>query len=1042
MKFPDRIFAVGGAGKAIAMELLESEWVLQGILEPRPNPPSLTVTILDTAEGEQNKDKQRIADIRQRISEVEEEVRDTEEGRPGSIEVKYKLVTEDIRLDGSIDLLGEDAVPRIAEGNGMDPENWWIKEQHINENLDFAKGVVRKRGLGKSIYYKAYAEDDQISKYVDLPEKGKVAVLTGLGGGTGSGILADLAQHLKQRHRTAEITLFGVLPNHTEGIKENTNAFAALSELEYLALNEEQIFKDRILLPIDPTEFDGKTGNRIQTDRFLEEFDEAVIYMLASYYNTEGLEDPFADAPNYAPFTIGIPQILRFNVEAINEARETFRDLLEEKQEALEAEEEIYSELDRHLQKHFDDGESGLRDLDRTDLNERMDRVTTLLEFDLFNELNYESISIFNDIIDDAKEESSDIEKQVDTISASVRAIDATSRDTGQFVDNIDEHLAEILEMDLTLISMRKDILSRIKTVDEKKIRDALEFLIGTGSASANPGVRLQRLEAELEDLEERRKQLESDLEEAIEELEEARDEQSEEIKRRANNWERNVEDEISNLRTINQIDLGTDLNTLQSRLDEFLSNIVNANSEDEVEQISESGVQNALDKVQNDLSEIGVDFQDDRRSIEGSLFELKQARTAFFNMNQEEGAIESITPWQSSTEEEKEEAHKDYRMQRNRLDDRGIFSVGPPGSTFTAELTYNEAIIREEVDREKRTLRESIVNELRDATDDPPEDLIRELETELTEDQNQEQLRDTVRQIFRLEVGETEDIENRRDEFEAKLDDVESTIEVYDPTIDLFQRLNNKREVYEEQSTAFRSQQDNYSAEPSRNVSTESDRHVYIKNIQPEDVFRATGRDNLAQSDLLKSKEESQRVQANLEELAKNARNEEYTSLKRRKLSRGRSRYSEMKVRVSVLSRAVSQLDSNTIDFEDIFTGAFDIGSGGNRASSPYTSWASEVGGPWDISVCVFISGVFLDNLKKAVQADGYFSGYKDREADLGDDIIIHHSYGLSEGYYVRRKSLMNMENKDDIGFFLRDEPEITGDLLDEYIETVDTSE
>ncbi len=225
----------------------------------------------------------------------------------------------------------------------MDPESWWIKPQHINENLDFAKGVVRKRGLGKVIYYKSYAEDDQISKYIDLPEKGKVAVLAGLGGGTGSGILADLAQHLKDRHRTAEITLFGVLPNHLEGLKENTNAFAALSELEYLSLHDEQVFKDRILLPIDPTEFDGKTGNRIQADRFLEEFNEAAVYMLASYYNTEGLEDPFADAPKYAPFTIGIPQILRYNVEAVNEARETFRDILEEKQEALQARETFRS---------------------------------------------------------------------------------------------------------------------------------------------------------------------------------------------------------------------------------------------------------------------------------------------------------------------------------------------------------------------------------------------------------------------------------------------------------------------------------------------------------------------------------------------------------------------------------------------------------------------------------------------------------------------------------------------------------------------------
>ncbi|SDF54064.1 tubulin-like doman-containing protein [Halorientalis regularis] len=1042
MKFPDRIFAVGGAGKAIAMELLESEWVLRGILEPRPDPPSLTVTILDTAEGEQNNDKQRIADIRQRIAEVEEEVRDTDQGRPGSIEVKYKLVTEDIRLDGSIDLLGEEAVPRIAEGNGMDPENWWIKPQHINENLDFAKGVVRKRGLGKAIYYKAYAEDDQISKYIDLPEKGKVAVLAGLGGGTGSGILADLAQHLKERHRTAEITLFGVLPNHLEGLKENTNAFAALSELEYLSLTDEQVFKDRILLPIDPTEFDGKTGNRIQTDRFLEEFDEAVVYMLASYYNTEGLEDPFADAPKYAPFTIGIPQILRYNVEAINEARQTFRGILDEKQEALQAEEEIYTEIDRHLDKHFGDGETGLRDLDRTDLNERIERVTTLLEFDLFNELNYESIAIFEDIIEDAKEESSDVAQQVDTISASVRAIDATSRDTGQFVDNIDEHLAEIIEKDLTLIAMRKEILSRIKTVDDKKIRDALEFLIGTGSANANPGVRLQRLESELEDLEDRREQLETELEEAIQELEDARDAQSEEVKRLVNNWERNVENDVARLQKIARMDLETDLNTLRSRLDEFLSNIVNADTEDEVEQIAESGVRDALDRVQNDLNEVGIDFQEDRRAIEGSLSELKQGRVAFFHMNQEEGTIESIAPWQSSTEEEKEQAHKDYRMQNNRLDDRGIFSVGPPGGQFTAELTYNESNVLEDVEREERTLRDGVLDQLREQAEDPPEDLLRELETSLTEDPDKDQLRDIVRRVFRLEVGETDDIEERRDKLQAELTDVEDRIEVYDPTIDLFQRLNNKREVYEEQSTSFRAQQDDYSAEPSRSVSTESDRHVYIKNMQPEDVFRATGREDLAQSDLLNSREETQRVRANLEELAKNARNEEYTSLKRRKLSRGRSRYSDMKVRVSVLSRAISQLDSGTIDVEDIFTGAFDIGSGGNRASSPYTSWASDVGGPWDIGICVFISGVFLDNIKKAVQADGYFSGYQQRQADIGDDILVHHSYGLSDGYYVRRKNLMNMEDEDDVAFFLRDEPEITQELLDEYIEMVQTSE
>jgi len=135
----------------------------------------------------------------------------------------------------------------------------------VNENLDFAKGVVRKRGLGKGIYYKAYSEDDEMSSIVDLPQKGEVAIIAGLGGGTGSGILVDLAYHLKEQHPTSEITLFGVLPNHTEGIKESTNAHAVLSELEHLRLEGDSPFEDYVLVPIDPTGFDGKKERVIES---------------------------------------------------------------------------------------------------------------------------------------------------------------------------------------------------------------------------------------------------------------------------------------------------------------------------------------------------------------------------------------------------------------------------------------------------------------------------------------------------------------------------------------------------------------------------------------------------------------------------------------------------------------------------------------------------------------------------------------------------------------------------------------------------------
>lgn len=1036
MNFPDRIFAVGGAGKAIVFELLDSEWVLTDLLQPQPNPASLTVTIIDTAEGEENSDRRRVQEIRERINKKESELREPGEDRTGNIDVDYKLITEDIHLSGSIDLLGDEAVPRIAAGNGMDDENWWIKDRHINENLDFAKGVVRKRGLGKAIFYKAYAEDDDISSYIDLPQKGKVAILVGLGGGTGSGILVDLASHLQEKHRTAEITLFGILPNHTEGIKENTNAFAALSELENLALNGEQVFKDRILIPIDPTNFDGKTGNRIQTGDYLKELDEAVIYLLGTYYNTQNLEDPFADAPQFAPFTIGIPQVLRYNVEAVNEARERFRDVLNAKSEALQREENIYSRLERFLTQHYDGArDSGLRDLDKTDLKERVEDTESWLEFDLFRELEYHSVDIFEDIIGDAKAESSDVLEQVDIMSGSIRAVDATGEETGTFVDNIDEHLAEVLETELVLIARRKELFEQRNAIDDSRIRDAVEYLMGVGDTSAAPGVKLQRLESKLEETADQEEQLRDELEDKTEELETVRDEQSAEIERRTSEWARSIEQEVEQLQSIDVQRIQESLGTLEAKLGEYMQYVMNAENEEEVNQVNETEVTETLETLEAEVESAGVSLGDDRRAISGSLTALKQAKEAYLMMEQEEGTIEKLVPWKSSTEESRDEATQDYRLKRNELNEKGVFNVGPPTGEFTVQLSYSTQSIVEEVTTAKQNRQETIIESLRSKVENLPRNQQRELTNHLQGDHVElDTLRDIARRVIRQEVGETEDIEQRKEELEEELDELQETRELYQPAADLFQEVNNQREAWEEKNTEFKRHLAEHNDNQEQRLSTQTQEYVYVKSTKPVDIFRATGSDNIADSDLFADAEENKRLRSNLEELAKNARNQQYTGLRRRKIAKDRSRYSDLKIRVAAASPAIDQIDRDALDFEDMFRGAFDLGASGKRVESPFTSWRKDIGGDWDIGLTVFISGVFLDNIRKVVQTDGYYAGYKQRLTELDENILIHHSYGLEEGHYVRRKDLLNMEDSNDVEFYLRDEAEIVDDLRENY--------
>lgn len=1044
MNFPDRVFAVGGAGKAIAFNILESDWILEEILEPRPDPISVRITIIDTAEGEGNSDRERIQEAREKISRTEAELRNSEAtGRTGTVSIEYKLITEDIYLSGTIDLIGDEAVPRITSGNGMDEENWWIKDRHINENLDFAKGVVRKRGLGKAIYYKAYAEDDEISSVIDLPDKGQVAILAGLGGGTGSGILSDLANHLQERQRTAEITLFGVLPNHTEGLKENTNAFAALSELEYNALNGSNVFKNRVLIPIDPTNFDGKTGNRIQTSKYLEELDKAVVYLISSYYNTQELEDPFANAPDYAPFTIGIPQVLRYNVQAINEAREQFRDILQTKEDALEIEEEVYSKVDRFLTKHFDgQAEVGLRDTDRAQLADRLEDAKSWLESDLFQELDYQSVAIFEDIISDAEEESSDIVEQIDIVSGSLRAVSTTGNETGAFVDTVDEHLAEVVERELTMLGRRKSVLERRNGVNDNRIRDAIEYLLGTGETEAAPGVKLQRLESRRKDLTERLEDRETELEETVDELEAARDEQSAEVERRTNDWAREVEEDVQRLQQVDIDSVNDQMSALLATLNQFVREVANAAHEDEVDQVQDDEVVSLLDELETELNAAGVGFQEQRQAVTASLSELKRARKAFLTMQQEPSTLDKITPWESSTEQQQEEANKDFRVQRNRISDRGIVQVGPPTGKFSAEVVYEGRDVVSAVETQRQQLHQSIVDTLGQRVESLGQEHQQELNTELGGDEpTLDSLSETARRAFRVEVGETDDIEQRKESLEAEITDVRSQLEHYEPMIDLFEEANNRRESWSEKNSAFEDKLNRHDDNTVQSIPTEDEEYVYVKNIQPEDIFKATGSDNIATSDLFSSDQENRRVRSNLEELARNARTQRYTGLRRRKIAQGNSRYGEQKVRVAALSKAISQVNPDALDFEETFRGAFDLGASGKRVESPFTSWRVDIGGDWDIGLSVFITGVFLDNIRKAVQADGYKSGYDQRREELGDNILIHHSHGLEDGHYVRRKGLLNMENGEDIEFYLRDGATIVDDLLSEKFEVTEHS-
>ena len=1037
MNLPDRIFAVGGAGKAITYELLRATWVQEAVLRPRPNPRTLTVTIIDTAEEEENRDLERISEIEAEIQETKNRLREDHSGRPGEIDINYLPLTKNIQLHDQNDLIGESTVPRIASGVGMEEENWWLKPEFINENLNFATGVVRKRGLGKGLYYKAYAEDDDVRTSIDLPRRGKVAVIAGLGGGTGSGVFIDLVKDLKQTQRTAEITLFGVLPNDDEGEAENANAHATLSELEHLSLNGEDLFKDRVLIPIDPTGFGGKKANILQSSDALIEFDRAAIYLIASYYNMMDMEDPFADTPSFAPFIIGVPQVVRYNVDAIQEAKSVIRELLTAEQDALEAEEKIYTEVDRFLTKAWSaDGPEGeLHDSDLSDIESRLGEIESLLNFDLFSELDYESVSIYRDIISQAKAESEDIVKQIEVIGGSIRAGTAqVGDDAEQFVDSTDKQLANVIQDELRRLTHRHTLLVKLRGIDNTHIESTISYLLGLEDEGVSAGVRLNQIEARLDEAEDRKQHLESELEEVSAELDERRREQQDEIDRRVDDWERSVRTAYEEYTECQSIPVDGISGDLEVALETFAREIENAETQQQLEAVNEAQVRDALGELAGEFDRIGISISDIERDINSSLANLSDAKESFLTMNEEGGTIERLTPWETSAEEDREKAKQNYRMKRTQLGDTGVFSISRAGDSLSVTVEFDTQTLVRTLDTEAEQRRRTILNETRNELEDPPAAVIDDIERRLDSTNSLDEITRDIEDLIEDEVLETDDITQRRDELEADLEETEAKVDRFGRTVDLFEEANALRETFVDAKEAYRESREAYRKDrDSTAMSTENEEYSYVKTMQPNNILQLRADSDISESKLFNDEVERQRLRGALEELAKNAQNPKYTGIRKRRISNDRARYNDMQIVVGVMSRAMSQI-GDIADLKSVFQGAYNLGPG----SENFASFPVEGGNNWDVGLGIFIDGVFLDNLRAEVEADGYHAGYQSRERSDETEILVHHTYGLDQGRYVRRKDILNMENPRDVEFYLRDEMTIRDELLDEYQETV----
>jgi hypothetical protein len=171
-------------------------------------------------------------------------------------------------------------------------------------------------------------------------------LVAGLDGGLGSGIALDIARRMKCEAGT-NVTLFGILLGVGEDREERANAHAALSELEYLALTDDNPFESVVLVP--------KPGGLSD----IQAFDEAIAHTVLAHSNLspgnrQRLDESQIVGPKrYAPFTVALPQVLRFERGMVDKALAETSDWLHARQHRLEVELDLYRELAEFVVESF-----------------------------------------------------------------------------------------------------------------------------------------------------------------------------------------------------------------------------------------------------------------------------------------------------------------------------------------------------------------------------------------------------------------------------------------------------------------------------------------------------------------------------------------------------------------------------------------------------------------------------------------------------------------------------------------------------------------
>jgi hypothetical protein len=1036
MSFPRYVFAIGGAGKNLLYTTLEKDWLLREIIKPKFSPTTIDITVIDTAIDEENEDRERIQKIEKNIKRLEEEYRAGlgDSGRTiGRISIIYMLLTKDMILQSPYDLIGVGKEIKRATGASVwwinDPENLgedWHKKVINRQNfkeLNFTKGVYRKRAIGKAIYYKAVSE----GKFdIDLLQTAQVDIFVGLGGGTGSGMAFDLAKKLKSIQPTADITLFGVLSTLDESPDEKANNFAAISEIEYGYLNKDTPFKDIIFIPMEITRYPGRERASLEHERLLREFDETIPYILMAYHNNPA-QLFFSNLPEYAPFIVVTSQLIRYNVALIKKLKDKLMEAFNDKEVSLGEENNIYSSIKKFIDQYHADAvlaEGGvLPDDDKTFIkDDRFARFRMILDHQFFRELDYNSVKFLKRAVDAgiAGSSSEDIEKQISSIKAEV---DTISIGEEGYKEDADLSLHKILKKDIENIDTLKNLLVIANRIQNNIIRDTLKIILKSDEYSL--GRKLNQIREELDRLNGRRKQLEGTANSLEEEIKNYKEKIAKDIEKNNLEWKDN---EIRNINVLDASDdlvpiINNDFSNLSEELSDYASRINSLTKNIETEPTK--NIENIVDKISQELEKVGI-YYADRSNITRSLIAAKEFKKAQIEAKRRIPIMDKLLGIAIKTDriKKQKDAKNKVLLRTTELNSDKIFDVN--GVAINVAYKYN---VEELVNKRKEEIADGIISRLNELYSKASEPLLLSIKELLLIPSKRKSI--NIEDIIKSHLGYEDDVQIKDTQLKEKIgeiDQINSNINQYESletmlkngTASIKKHSNNLKEYYIKILTIEKDVVAMHNA--SKNIVK------YIMEMQPSNIYRATlAGANI--NNILVDQTELSNLKQNLQGGLERTIDNRYNVLVRRVIetSDNLKRWDKTKVMNSFVT--IANVEPEDIDSKRVVTNAFMV------VKDNYSQWKCLSGDSWEIGLVLFIAGVPFDNIRNVTDTRAGYQRYYNAVEDA-EMIFFHHSYLLENGKFVKRIKVFNLENEEDKNLFLQNNKDVYQLFLKNYEE------